>query len=179
MAERARTRAMTAPLGDIGPPSAPSSNALPPDPDWLGEVHADVQAVYRYWRTKCAGRQMPSRADIDPADLIAYLPSVMLVDVRPSPPVYVYRLVGTREVSMRGVDPTGQPVATHSFGLEAAAALSNYDEVVARRAPWIDRAEMLSADGRMLDRDKLFLPLSANGHDVDMILVYSVQEQLP
>ncbi|WP_374655268.1 PAS domain-containing protein [Dongia sp.] len=151
-----------------------------PDPDWLGEVHPDIVTVYRYWREKAAGRVMPARADIDPADLVRYLPSLMLVDVVPGAerPHYTYRLVGTREVAVRGSDPTGKPVATHCFGRSAADAFENYDRVVASRAPRIDRAHLLSFDAMILDGDKLFLPLSGDGLHVDMILVFTVQEKL-
>lgn len=155
----------------------------PADPAWIAETPPDVQAVYRYWKAKCAGRRMPRRADLDPADLVRYLPSVMLVDVLPSErrlgkPSYVYRLAGTREVAVRGFDPTGKPVDSYCFGLSAEAALANYDQVVESRAPWIDPFEMLSADSTILDRETLFLPLSSDGIDVDMILVFSMQEKL-
>ncbi|WP_374310652.1 PAS domain-containing protein [Dongia sp.] len=150
------------------------------DPAWLGEVHPDIVAIYRYWRGKAAARPMPSRADLDPADLVPYLPSLMLVDVEPGPerPNYIYRLVGTREVAVRGSDPTGKPVTTHCFGRSLDDALENYDQVVATRAPWIDRAQLLSFDAMILDLDKLFLPLSSDGRAVDIILVYTVQEKL-
>lgn len=153
------------------------------DPAWVSVAHADTQAVYRYWKEKRGSRQMPARADIDPADLVPYLPTIMLVDVRPGRsitggPVYVYRLVGTAEVAVRGNDPTGQPVETHAFGETILDALRNYDQVVNSRAPWFDEFEMLLTEQDVRDGESVFLPLSANGDDVDMILVFSVQEKL-
>lgn len=153
------------------------------DPAWVALAHADTQAVYRYWKEKRGQRLMPARADLDPADLVPYLPTIMLVDVRPGRsitggPVYVYRLVGTAEVAVRGNDPTGQPVETHAFGETILDALRNYDQVVNNRAPWFDAYEMLLTEKDVRDGESVFLPLSANGHDVDMILVYSVQEKL-
>lgn len=180
VAEESRPVAMTRSSDTTGETRLTAAGAdAPRDPDWISETLPEIQAVHRYWKSKCAGRTMPRRADLDPLDLIAYLPSLILVDVLPEAvggARYVYRLVGTREVKLRGLDPTGKPVASHSF-CRASDAFANYDQVVASRAPWIDRAEMLSVDATMLDRDKLFLPLSTNGHDVDMILVYSVQER--
>ena len=162
---------------------APQADAQPPDLSWIAAAHPDIQVVYRYWREKCAGRRMPRRADLDPIDLAPYLPSLLLVDVlKPAhilgQPTYVYRLVGTREVAVRGVDPTGKPVAGHSFCPTGTDPLRNYDQVVKSRAPWIDRHEMVSADFTLLDRDKLFLPLSSDDDAVDMILVFTVQEKL-
>jgi hypothetical protein len=51
---------------------------------------------------------MPSRADIDPTEIVPFLPGIMLVDVVADERRFVYRLVGTREVAMRGRDPTGK-----------------------------------------------------------------------
>lgn len=147
----------------------------PVEAAWLAEAHPDLQAVHDYWLEKCDGRAMPARADIDPLDLVPYLPSLMLVDVRPETPHFVYRLVGTREVQVRGVDPTGKPVETHAFGLDVAYALHNYNSVVATRAPWVDRFELLSTDSHIVDGDKLFLPLSEDGSSVNMVLVFTHQ----
>jgi hypothetical protein len=155
----------------------------PAEPAWLAKAHPHVLAVYRYWKSKCAGRLMPARADLDPLDLVPYLPSIMLIDVRPveagsDAPRYIYRLVGTCEVEMRGEDPTGKPVATHGHGLDISYVLENYDHTADSRAPWIDFYETISTDRGMVERDTVFLPLSAKGSDVDMILVYTVHERL-
>jgi hypothetical protein len=153
------------------------------DPAWVATAHPDTQGVYAYWKAKRGDRLMPARADLDPADLVPYLPTIMLVDVRPGRsitggPVYVYRLVGTAEVAVRGQDPTGQPVETHGHGLTLLDAVRNYDQVVESRAPWFDGYETLLTDQDLRDGESVFLPLSGNGQDVDMILVFTVQEKL-
>jgi hypothetical protein len=152
------------------------------DPDWLSTCADDIQTVYAYWKAKAGDRRMPARADIDPVDLVPYLPSIMLVDVHaPSPEQptsgnYVYRLVGTREVEMRGSDPTGKPVATHCYGGMRDLALQNYDAVVRTQAPVLDRNEDdVQLHDRYEDLDCVFLPLSTDGERVDMVLVYTVQ----
>jgi len=144
-------------------------------PDWLLSMPADICAVYHYWDGKRGERRMPSRADIDPIDLKPFLPSIMLVDVVPDERLYVYRLVGTREVRLRGCDPTGGTVAAHYFGSSAREAMRNYDRVVSSGQPWLDAGACLSADQRFLDLEALFLPLSSDGAEVDKILVYTVQ----
>jgi hypothetical protein len=40
-----------------------------------------IQAGYDYWLCKRGVRDMPSRVDLDPAEIKRILPSVMLVDV--------------------------------------------------------------------------------------------------
>ena len=170
---------MTAFKGDPVPPA----DGSPEPPEWLAAAHADTQAVYHYWNKKRGARAMPTRADIDPAELVRFLPTIMLVDVRPGRsitggPVYVYRLVGTAEVEVRGQDPTGHPVETHGVGESLIDAVRNYDQVYERRAPWFDAYETLHTDRFIRDGESVFLPLSSNGTDVDMILVFSVQEEL-
>src|SRR5262245_6113802 len=109
------------------------------EPDWLATTSDEIQKLYRYWKAKAGTRRLPARRDIDPVDLVPLLPSIMLVDVCQAPSEhggatthghYVYRLVGTREVEMRGSDPTGKPVATHGLGGMTDLALANYDKAV-------------------------------------------------
>ena len=145
------------------------------DPEWLPAMPADVQALYRYWDGKRGTRLMPARADLDPAELVPFLPSILLVDVVPDERLYVYRLVGTREVRVRGNDPTGRPVMENSFQ-DRERALSNYHHVVTSRAPHVDATPALSDDREVLDMETIFLPLSDNGEDVDKVLVYTVQK---
>jgi hypothetical protein len=146
----------------------------PAAPDWLAATPADVQALYGYWDKKRGSRLMPARSDLDPADLVPFLPSILLVDVVMDDRLYVYRLVGTREVHMRGSDPTGKPVMENSFH-DRALALRNYDQVVLSKAPHLDATPTVSSDREWLDMESIFLPLSENGNEVDKILVYTVQ----
>jgi hypothetical protein len=90
---------------------------------------------------------------------------------------FLYRLVGTREVEVRGMDPTGRSVATHAFGHEAGLALKNYETVVREAGPIIDRSEEFSPDRSLADLDAIFLPLSNDAINVNMILVYTHQER--
>jgi len=159
------------------------------DPDWLPAAAEETRAVYAYWKAKAGGQRMPARADIDPLDIVPFLPSTMLVDVRtpplesvdagPVPGHYVYRLVGTLEVEMRGADPTGKPVATHGFGGMTYLALRNYDTVTRTRAPLLDfNEDDIQLSDRYRDLESIFLPLSGDGARVDMVLVYTVQRPI-
>src|SRR5262249_10124408 len=93
-------------LNRLRPMAVPTSPPVP----------ADLEPIYRYWDAKRAGSSMPRRADIDPMELVRFLPSLMIVDVVADARRYVYRLVGTREVSARGRDPTGRPVGEAFIG---------------------------------------------------------------
>jgi len=138
-----------------------------------GGHHPDVLAVRRYWEEKRGTRPMPSRADIDPAEIKRYLPGIILIDVVDDARRYVYRLVGTREVAMRGKDPTGQSMIEGYFGPTLDEALSIPDRVVSSRAPLFLHRAFTAPDGRLGDEDLVMLPLSTDGERVTMILGYT------
>jgi hypothetical protein len=105
------------------------------DPEWLARSSAAIKQVYGYWRSKCEGDRMPRRRDIDPVEIPRLLPHLTIVEVVPDERRYVYRLVGTKEVEIRGRDPTGKSVLDGFFGPSLDDALSCYDTVVASRRP--------------------------------------------
>lgn len=106
------------------------------------------------------------------------LPGICLVDVVQDARRYVYRLVGTGEVEVRGHDPTGKSVKEGFFGPSAEDALACYDRVVSTRAPFLDATPFTSEDGRYVTLDTLFLPLSEDGINVSKILVFSHSESV-
>jgi hypothetical protein len=157
----------------MGLAAGPSpSDAAESRPD-LSEFAPDIVAFYAYWDGKRRGRRMPSRADIDPAEIVPFLPGIMLVDVVADARRFVYRLVGTREVAMRGRDPTGKSVAEGFYGASAEASMTSYQDVVARRALRLERREFTTPDGRYGREQVILLPLSDDDARVNMILVYT------
>src|SRR5690554_3316287 len=85
-----------------------------------------IRAFYSYWDAKRAGRLMPSRLDIDPAEIVAFLPSIIILDVVSHAPLRLrYRLVGTMEAEARGGDPTGKLVGESFHGRSAQEVLEN------------------------------------------------------
>jgi hypothetical protein len=144
------------------------------EPDFLAGCHERVRAIYRYWDSKRKGRLMPRRADLDPLDIPHFLQDIGLVDVVPNERTYVYRLIGTNEVTARGRDPTGLPVGEAYFGTSAQSVFRNYDGVTSSRAPLVDREPSVTKDHRFIQHETIFLPLSDDGEAVTMILVYTV-----
>ena len=139
----------------------------------LSAFATDIVAFHRYWDSKRRGRRMPSRADIDPAEIVPLLPGITLIDVVADARGFVYRLVGTREVAMRGRDPTGKPVGEGFFGASAEASMASYRDVVMRRAPRLERREFTTPDGRYGREQVILLPLSDDDARVKMIFVYT------
>jgi hypothetical protein len=149
------------------------------DSAFIDGCHERVRAIYLYWDSKRNGRLMPSRADLDPVDIPKLLPDICLVDVVPDARKYVYRLIGTNEAAMRGRDPTGKPVGEAYFGTSKQSVFLNYDAVTETRAPRLDRDPSITADNRFIQHESIFLPLSDNGENVSMIMVFTVYGPAP
>lgn len=143
------------------------------DPDWLSRASPAVKAMYGYWKSKCRGDRLPRRADIDPLDIPRLLPLITLVEAVADARRYVYRLVGTKEVEVRGRDPTGRSVLEGFFGPSLDDALRCYDTVVASKRPLYDDTPYMTPDHRYSDDETLFLPLSDDGETVNRIIVFA------
>src|SRR5262245_34291120 len=121
------------------------------EPEWLRRSSDAIQQMYRYWHSKCDGDRLPQRSDIDPSEIRRFLPQITIVEVVPDERRYVYRLVGTMEVEIRGRDPTGKSVIEGFFGPSIENVLGCYDTVVATRAPLYDDERFITPDGRFSD----------------------------
>ena len=141
--------------------------------DFLDSCPETIRAFYRYWDSKRKGRVMPSRADLDPIEMKAFLSSIILVDVKRQPLDFIYRLVGTKEVEARGFDPTGQSVAKGSFGATIEEVLTNYRIVSEKKCPVYDREGVPSDIPNLWQGDALLLPLSDDGETVNMVVAYT------
>ena len=151
------------------------------DPEWLTGASERIRVMYAYWRAKCRGESPPRRADIDPIELPPdFLPHITIVEAVPDERRYVYRLVGTMEVEIRGSDPTGKSVIEAFFGPSVDDALGCYDAVVSTRLPYYDREPFSLAEGNFSDDEDLFLPLSDDGRTINRVLVFgAVSSKLP
>ena len=141
--------------------------------------HPDTITMYQYWRNKCGDRAMPARSDIDPVEMPKRLiPGICIVDLVADERRFVYRLVGTADVEVRGEDPTGQSVSEGYFGPSAEDALSCYSKVVETRAPLLDPTPFTTPSGKWISEESLFLPLSDDGKNVNKILVFSYSRDI-
>ena len=145
--------------------------------DWKASCHPDILKVLAYWEGKRRGRRMPSRADIDPGELLYFLPYISLIDAVDDERRFAYRLVGTGEVEVRGYDPTGKSVAEGFFAASAEAAMANYQRVGDSREPFYENDAFQVVD-RYINEANLFLPLSDDDQAVNMIMVFSINRDL-
>lgn len=141
------------------------------DPDRLS--NPILSFLRNYWDAKRAGRVMPSRADIKPAEMKEYLGWIILIDVLPGCEDFRFRMIGTRVSQYFLADATGQTMR-EAFAAYGDAVVSGIvathrktarDRVVVRAfggAGWLGRS--------FLDFDAIYLPLSDDGVNANMIL---------
>src|SRR5258706_14898225 len=104
---------------------------------------ARLQSAYDHWCRIAAGRPMPQRRDLDPADIPRLLPHVMLVDVDDGR--YRYRLIGTANAQEHGMNATGRYVDEVLKGPEYRThALGLYDDCARGRRPVYSESLFLS-----------------------------------
>lgn len=141
-------------------------------PDSLDRCGEGVQAVYDYWNRKRGGRFAPAWADLDKAEMAAWQPGIVVVEVKRFPDLLVYREVGQRAIDARGFDPTGQSVITGFFGASLADVLENYRLVVKEHKAVYDFDHTQTESGSEVEKETILLPLSADDKTVDHVLIY-------
>ena len=137
--------------------------------------YPEITRALRYWRAKRGEKLLPSRADIDPLDLSADLPRVMMAEVTHDPLEFRYRVAGTGTFRVHGEELTGKhprELQPPEFG---ALIYRHYCEAVARRAPilhliQLDVGEVATSYARII------LPLGNDGATVDRLLTVECYE---
>jgi hypothetical protein len=138
--------------------------------------YPDLQPVLRYWNTKRGASFAPRRRDIDPADLVEWLPRVMIADVSYEPLDFRYRLSGTGILDLHGKELTArrpQDLDPPEYG---KLIYQHYCEAVRRREPLLHLILFDTID-RSRSYARLLLPLSEDGSVVTMLLAVDAKEQ--
>lgn len=139
------------------------------DPSQLSS--ARLKEAFAYWDSKRAGRTMPSRRDIDPAEIVKLLPYVMLIDVITDPLDFRYRLMGTELSAISHHDYTGKRFSEVEGKGSASTVWQNCEQVVRSKAPYSRTPPYIGPERHVQHREDLLLPLSADGVTVNMIFL--------
>jgi hypothetical protein len=125
--------------------------------------------LYRYWLAKRTSRSMPTRSNLDPADIPKLLAHLMIIDKIDGQ--FRWRLVGTAAVREIGRDPTGSIVGSYITGSGSAAAVrAIYGRVFTTAHPVFATGEFKVMSGANHNFSLLVLPLSDDGADVNMVI---------
>jgi hypothetical protein len=135
--------------------------------------HPALAFLKTYWGQKRAGRAMPSRADIRPAEMKEHLGWIVLLDALTDGSDFRYRTIGTRVTQYLLADATGKTTveAIGPYGPEAAATmLAFHRETADGKIPVRAHGDASWLGRTFFKFDALFLPLSDDGVQVNMIL---------
>jgi hypothetical protein len=134
----------------------------------------DLVQFYDYSSALRGDRSMPSRKDVDPLEIApAHLPNLMLIEVFHDPRRYRYRFVGTNVVEASGKNRTGRYFDDVNFFKIHPLVMQQYDQVVDAGQPLYSLEPFTNLHtGTNYDVDRLLLPLSTDGKQVDMLMVF-------
>lgn len=131
-------------------------------------VHPILRQIYLYWKSKCNYKVCPARADLDPTELPALLPHVLLIDVRREPFDLVIRLAGTQVVRGIGREITG--LRLHDVPVSDAATLFEaYARVARDSRPRRIHGSCFIPPDRWPMVDRIVMPLASDGRTPDML----------
>lgn len=130
-----------------------------------------LRAIHAYWLDKCGDRTMPARNDLDPVDIPALLPNLVLVDVLPPDGRLRARLVGTWIVNQFGRDDTGRFLDEVDFGEAQEEIVREYSAAAAGALAVCSDHRYRNLGGHIYDIERLILPLSEDGKTVTMLLI--------
>ena len=123
--------------------------------------------LYAYWERKRGSRRMPSRADIDPADLKRILPNILLAKIDRESRRVRYTLVGTRCVAHAGMDYTGHYLDEIDFTCDFDTDWDDIYRVLTReKRPIVGTVKTFLKDNRVCELAEVLLPLSDDGETV-------------
>ncbi len=80
----------------------PAEPAITVDAELAAIDSARVQTFDVYWRSKCQGGHLPQRGDIDPAEIKALLPYLLIAEIERTPFRVRYRLDGSETAGING-----------------------------------------------------------------------------
>jgi len=117
---------------------------------------------------------MPSRADLSPAEMIDFLPNIILLDVLYDPLDFRYRLIGTKvTLQMMHSDHTGKSMRDLSdIGQGPGSRIfCNCQEVVETCQPVGAQTPYVGKNSDFKATEDIIMPLSKNGTTVNMLFV--------
>jgi hypothetical protein len=109
---------------------------------------------------------------IDPAEIPALLPHVVLHGVERNPLDFVYRLIGTEVRRHMAEDRTGQRMSAIPGQRAPSRIRSNPASIAETGRPVLNRTPYEGPLKDFVTMESLQLPLAADGATVDMILVF-------
>lgn len=139
---------------------------------WPEQLHAELDEFLHYWLAKHSGDgRLPSRSDINPAEIPHLLTGIALIDVerRTGTPRYRFRLLGTRHSQVNGRDLAGRYI-DEAIPAEALPEIVDaFGQVVEKHLPHYARADQSPFATKPVATERVVVPLAADGYNVNML----------
>lgn len=133
--------------------------------------------LYNYWLSKRRDGRLPARADLDALEMGYMLGSMAMVAVEREPHLrFRYRLIGHKLAERTGVDLTGRYVDDYPDPKYRELLLSRCNDLVANPRPLISRQHRVIGN-RRYDYEAVWLPLAADGVNVDILLAGQIYSE--
>ena len=129
------------------------------------------QRGFDYWNQKRGSKAMPARGDIDPSEILKILPHVFLLDVRPEPLDFRYRLIGTKMDEHMMGSYTGLWMSEIPHQKPPSRIWASCRQVVEEKAPLSSDTPYVGKYKEFLTTEDLIMPLSDDGETVNMLFV--------
>jgi hypothetical protein len=140
--------------------------------------HPILKRMVAFWDDKCAGRDWPLRTDLDPLEFWFAVGYVSLIDVRleAGRRRYFFRLDGTRQVDLFGVDFTGKFLDQVYDAESLPLAEASYGAAVEQGEPQY-HVRQVDFHERPMQYEIVILPLSRTGAAVDMLMTVVTRDR--
>ncbi len=125
----------------------------------LSTATPTLRAGYAYWQAKCAGRPMPTRADLQPPEMLPFLGHILLLDVLNSPRDFHYRLIGTAVDSHMNGRYTGALVSSLPHQREGNQMWRNFCHVADTAEPVFSHVSYVGKHKDFMAAQDLIMPL--------------------
>lgn len=145
---------------------------------WLqggsGDIESDqVRVFLSYWQKIGNGREMPSRADVDPIAIPKLLPNISMVDVSYNPLIFRIRLFGTVVANHQSAK-NGMSVEEIPETQGRERILARYRACVESRKPICDMYLYTDINSELRQGEAITCPLSNDGQNIDILISLGV-----
>lgn len=146
-----------------------------------GSLRSDVSDVVRgrvlelghdYWKSKVHNGRLPCRKDIEPLDIPALLPQIILLDVAREPWDFRFRLIGTNVVYHLNQDWTGSWFSQIGHMAAPSRIFTSCVEVSSSGTALRSETPYVGPHSNYVTAEDIILPLADDGENVDKLLVF-------
>lgn len=128
-----------------------------------------VLEMLAYWQSKVVDGRLPSPADIDPTEIPRLIPAIVICELEDEPFRVRFRLAGTRQVHVNGVELTGRYVDEMNWE-EGPFVHRIFRQARDTAAPVFGYYHWLFREGTPGASEFGLFPLSQDGRSVSRVL---------